>query len=152
MTSFASGQFESNVTCPAPADYTPCICNDYGDGTIDLNCNGKNLNDVRASRILSAFLLTPATSPVTAVYLFSNQLTKIPAEIAQFHQLRLLSVGSNQILSGPSGSFNFSTTTVSRLWLYQNQLTTIGPGVFEGCINTVQHSNGSNILRISYIK
>ena len=132
MISFSAGQSDGNITCPVPADYTPCTCNDYGDGTIDLNCNVRNLNDVRASRILSAFLLTPGVSPVTALYLFSNQLTKIPGEIAHFNQLRYLSFGSNQITSVTSGAFNFSATTVKSLWLYGNQLTSIDAGVLEG--------------------
>ena len=124
--------YAQSTTCPPAASVSPCVCRDNNDGvTVFLNCYNQNLDDTKISQILNSFLSTSGVSPLGRLDLFFNKLTKVPAEIPQFPQLDLVYLYRNSIDSVKSGAFNFAKTLV-RLDLYDNQITAIEPGAFQG--------------------
>lgn len=132
--------YAQSTTCPPAASVSPCVCRDNNDGvTVFLNCYNQNLDDTKISQILNSFLSTSGVSPLGRLDLFFNKLTKVPVEIPQFPQLDLVYLYRNSIDSVKSGAFNFAKTLV-RLDLYDNQITAIEPGAFQG-----NYGNGSYI-------
>ena len=70
--------------CPTE-DYSPCTCDEfYSFGQIDLNCNGKNMTDQMANRVLDIFLnATGRTSPIARLGIYENNLTRVTEQIAK---------------------------------------------------------------------
>ena len=120
------------------AAVSPCYCYQALSqqmGTILVECTQRNLDDLKAAEILDAFLNTPGVSPVSAVYLSHNQLTRVPKQISQFHpQLQTVFLDQNEIIAVDlANTFHFTSATgQSYLNLYGNQLTTISAGAFKG--------------------
>ena len=98
---------------PNPIDIAPCVCLD-GNGTdrltLYLDCNNKNLDDTKLSLILNYFL-APGISPLGALILSQNQLTKIPDQIKQFDQLNYVDLDQKQDPIGRFRSNHFHQTT-----------------------------------------
>ena len=118
---------------PNPIDIAPCVCLD-GNGTdrltLYLDCNNKNLDDTKLSLILNYFL-APGISPLGALILSQNQLTKIPDQIKQFDKLNYVDLDQNKMQSVASGAITF-TKLQNSISLGFNQLSTISPGAFQG--------------------
>ena len=110
-----------------------------------LNCEEVNLDDVKMSRILKAFLSSEVNREFTRrIDLDRNQLTEISSEISQFKRLQMVYFYYNAITSIKSGDiFNNSTSTdlastsssatrLIRLWLNNNAINHIEAGAFQG--------------------
>lgn len=125
--------------CPLAAYYSPCSCSAYNtDNYTDallLDCYNKNLDDTKASSILTAFL-QPGVSPLAAVRFWANQLTRVPDQIKQFPLLSYADFLNNLIGSIPSSSFNFDAVKLNNLNLGFNRLTNIDAGAFQGIIKS----------------
>lgn len=125
---------QADIVCPLVADYTPCDCITYFGDTLLLDCYNKNLDDTKTSRILNAFL-QDGISPLGAVRLWANQLTRVPDQIKLFPKLSYADFLNNPITSIQSNSFNFNAR-LENLNLGYNRLTSIEPGAFQG-LNTI---------------
>ena len=82
---------QSAVICLAATVFSPCSCDEYkgNSGTIELNCGGNNVDDTRLSAILDTLLTTPGVSPVGALMLWNNLLTRVPDQtLFSFHSTR----------------------------------------------------------------
>ena len=131
MSKAVKGQ---SSVCPNSTDILPCICKDssYVAGFIELNCAGREINDLRASQILDVFLSsTEATNLLGSAYFFNNKLTRVPNQIKFFPRLVNVTLNYNSIASLESETFNFSST-VNYLGLDSNQISSIEPGAFQG--------------------
>ena len=108
---------QSAVICPAATVFSPCSCDEYkgNSGTIELNCGGNNVDDTRLSAILDTLLTTPGVSPVGALMLWNNLLTRVPDQIPRFTQLVVVDLNYNKIRSLPTAAFKFTATLVSVL-------------------------------------
>ena len=91
----------SSLICPDAQIIAPCKCErsrvDYE--TTSLFCEGLNLDDAKASRILDSFLRTPNVSPLSMVVLSKNQLTRVPDQLRLFNRLRSVDLSKNYIKS-----------------------------------------------------
>ena len=107
---------QSAVICPAATVFSPCSCDEYkgNSGTIELNCGGNNVDDTRLSAILDALLTTPGVSPVGALMLWNNLLTRVPDQIPRFTQL-VVDLNYKKNPSLPTAAFKFTATLVSVL-------------------------------------
>ena len=120
------------LVCPPAQYYRPCSCNNWGDGAAWLFCFNLNLNDTKTSQILSAFLSYQSViSPLGAVTLNENKLTKVPDEIKFFPRLVYVNLAGNNIRTIQRGTFNF-TLTADRVLLFENEINFIEPGAFQG--------------------
>ena len=124
------------VICPPAETYSPCTCYEYSNipDTIYLYCGEKNLDDLKVSQILDAFLTTPGVSTLGNLCLIGNRLTRVPSQVHLFPQLDYVWLNDNNISSSiQSGAFTFNKETpVRNLDLQFNQLITIAPGAFQG--------------------
>lgn len=115
--------------CPPEADVSPCtchICQSDGDHDLWLDCDSQRLDDVNASRILSAFI----GSQLREIFFFNNSLTRVPNEIRLFNSLDSLTLGNNPIQSLEPGSFNL-TRKLIYLGMDHNSINRIQPGAFK---------------------
>ena len=120
------------LVCPPAQYYRPCSCNSWGDDAAWLFCFNLDLNDTKTSQILSAFLSSQSViSPLGAVTLNDNKLTKVPDEIKFFSRLVYVNLAGNNIRTIQRGAFNF-TSTADRVLLYENEINFIEPGAFQG--------------------
>ena len=124
----SSGQSCQALNCPN----TQCACIDYGDGTIYINCASLSLTDSSASTILNAFLAN-GISPVSYLYIPSNQLTKVPDQVRQFTRLIGAEMPGNKITTLQANSFNFNGK-FARIYLPLNTLNSISAGAFQGIL------------------
>jgi hypothetical protein len=102
-------EYYSPVICPGDEDIFPCKCERSrgGDGTsVALFCEGLNLNDVNASRILESFLRAPDVSPLGMVVFSKNKLTRIPKQLRHFNRLRSVDFSRNLISSIETGAIS----------------------------------------------
>ena len=101
-------EYYSPVICPEVEDISPCKCERSrgGDGTVALFCEGLNLNDVNASRILESFLRTPDVSPIGMVVFSKNKLTRIPKQLRHFNRMRSVDFSRNLISSIETGAIS----------------------------------------------
>jgi hypothetical protein len=114
--------------CPPEADVSPCtchVCPSDGDHDLWLYCDSERLDDVKASRILSAFI----GNPLREIFFFNNSLTRVPYEIRLFNSLDSLTLGNNPIQSIELGSFNI-TRKLNYLAI-GNSINHIQPGAFK---------------------
>lgn len=160
---FSSIVAAAEVICPPKEAYEPyCSCYGYQDSItsaayISLNCMYQYLGDDKVSDILDAFLLrTPPVSPVWTVSLEGNRLTRVPAQIPLFPQLRTVALYGNDIKSLEKGAFYLSYSNPASQHSYfvtfgDNQLRTIAPGAFQGMIFLVFYARLGNI-KIKLIK
>ena len=117
--------------------YLPCQCHSGRDGTINLDCANRALNDSETSEILKNLLLlinNPEMNVfVTRIDLDNNKLTRVPGEIRHFHQLENVYLNFNQIVSIGQGAFNFTGSgSLTSLYLIGNRINKIEPGAFAG--------------------
>ena len=122
--------------CPPAAKLEPCKCHvfDIGEkneGTLKLDCSQSFLSDEQMSQVLDAFISSPGVSPLRELYLYKNNLTRIPDQIRHFTELDRVILNSNQIQLIKNGSFNF-TRTLGLFSLNNNTLMTIESGAFDG--------------------
>jgi len=130
LATIAPISIQAVAVCPAEANYTPCACSAYFGDTLLLDCYNKNLDDARTGRILSAFL-QDGISPLGAVRLWANQLTRVPDQIKLFAQLSYADFLNNPITSIQANSFNF-IVRLENLNLGYNRISSIEPGAFQG--------------------
>ena len=99
-------EYYSSTVCPVAEDIFPCKCerSRVGDGTVSLFCEGLNLDDVKASRILESFLRTPDVSPLGMAVFSKNKLTRIPNQLRLFNRLRSVDFSRNVISSIEPGA------------------------------------------------
>jgi hypothetical protein len=120
------------LVCPPAQYYRPCSCNSWGDDAAWLFCFNLDLNDTKTSQILSAFISNQSgISPLGAVTLNNNKLTKVPDEIKFFPRLVYVNLAGNNIRTIQRGAFNF-TSTADHVLLFENEISFIEPGAFQG--------------------
>ena len=125
------GYVSSALVQPNPDDYAPCVCLDGRDGlNLYVECSNHNLDDAKISSILNSFL-APGMSPLGALILTNNQLTKIPDQLKQFNQLTYVDLDKNKIPSLAAGALSL-TAKIGTINVGFNQLITIAPGTFVG--------------------
>ena len=128
--------------CPPADKLEPCKCHvfDRGDtkkgGTLWFDCTELYLGDEKISQVLDAFISTPGVSPLRELYLYKNNLTRIPDQVRHFTELDRVDLGSNEIKTIEKGSLNF-TRTLGLFTLNDNKMITIESGAFDG--TTVQN-------------
>ena len=131
LLAFTCGN-EAAVTCPNSASLAPCTCSDSGDGTTAiLDCYSLSLSDAQVSQILSAYISSTRSSPLSYLLLTDNLLTKVLDQIGQLAQLDKVELNFNSITTVASGAFNFRTT-LKDVYLNNNKLTSIAAGAFQG--------------------
>lgn len=128
------------LVCPPAQDYRPCNCQTWKEDFSWLFCFNLNLNDTKTSQILSAFLSNPSISPLGAVTLNDNLLTKVPEELNRFPQLVFINLAGNNIRVIPTGAFKF-TATADHVLLYENEISLIEPGAFQGLAKSLVNNN-----------
>ena len=124
----------AEAECPSQAAVSPCtchVCPSDGDQDLWLYCDNDQLDDVNASRILSAFISTSSkfVSPLREIFFFNNNLTRVPDEVRLFNNLDSITLGNNPIQSIESGSFNL-TRKLNYLAM-GNSVNNIRPGAFR---------------------
>ena len=127
--------------CPPAAKLEPCKCHVFGsgetnEGTLWFECDELYLGDEKISQVLDAFISTPGVSPLRELYLYKNNLTRIPDQIRHFTELDRVTLESNEIKTIEKGSLNF-TRTLGLFKLNDNKMITIESGAFDG--TTVQN-------------
>jgi hypothetical protein len=132
--------------CPPAEKLEPCKCHvfDRDDtkkgGTLRFNCTELYLGDEKISQVLDAFISTPGVSPLRELYLYKNNLTRIPDQIRHFTELDRVELGSNEIKTIEKGSLNF-TRTLGLFKLNDNKMITIESGAFDD----INYGEGSYI-------
>ena len=139
LLSLSSLVVNADVVCPSADVIEPCNCTEYPNkpDIAFLECPSRNVNDLRASEILDAFLTTPGVSPFVGFNLWGNRLTRVPDQTKLFDQLIYVFLNNgNSITSIELGTFNFpdAANPLQWLWLQDNQVTTIAPGAFKGLL------------------
>ena len=134
MLVLPSSMVNAAVICPPEADYAPCTCDEFLPTYIYLDCSAQNLGDFKMNDILKVFLTTPDVSPVRAMRLDFNPLTRVPIQIKSFDKLVEVSINNNTIFSVVSGAFSFpnATNPLQNLSFHRTPLSTIAPGAFTG--------------------
>lgn len=136
----------SQVVCPDPVTYSPCECSEYTGPnsfamiTSTLDCSNRNLNDSMLNDILNVFTLNPLISQVNFLILYSNQLTRVPAQIAQLRWLTFVNLSDNKIQLVETGAFNFASNKLNLIDLSANKITTIQADAFQGTFNLIIQS------------
>ncbi|KAI9554619.1 hypothetical protein GHT06_019892 [Daphnia sinensis] len=94
--------------------------------------NGNQLSDQMADNILNAMASSSsAASSLEMLWLASNQLTRVPAQLTSFSRLIQLDLSNNSFPVLSSGSFSFNAP-VDYLYLESNTINSIEPGAFQG--------------------
>lgn len=94
--------------------------------------NGNQLNDQITDNILNAVASSPsAAGALEMVWLASNQLTRIPTQLASFPQLVQLDLSNNSFPTIASGSISFDAA-VDYVYLESNNINSIEAGAFQG--------------------
>lgn len=94
--------------------------------------NGNQLGDQIVGDILNAIASYPsAASALEMLWLTTNQLTQIPAQMGSFSQLMQLDLSNNSLPLIPSGSFIFNAP-VDYLYLESDGISSIEPDAFQG--------------------
>ena len=124
--------------CPPADKLEPCKCHVFGsgdkkEGTLWFDCIELNLGDEKISQVLDAFISTPGVSPLRELYLYKNNLTRIPDQVRHFTELDHVFLESNEIKTIEKGSLNF-TRTLYLFTLNDNKMITIEPGAFSGTV------------------
>ena len=132
-------QVWSTVTFPNYDNYAPCYCYDYEDQGqfLGLYCSNLNLNNTQMERILSAFTNSSSPiSPLIHIDLTQNQLTTIPARLAELSELNFVDLRFNRIHSIESKNAFIapSNTNELQLILQGNDVNIIETGAFQGPI------------------
>jgi Leucine-rich repeat (LRR) protein len=96
-----------------------------------LVCSGFDLDDIRVSQILNAFLSLGIDAPITTLSLDSNQLTRVPDQIRLFSKLGYLNLNNNLITTVTTGSFNIAVP-FELVLQYNPTLAIIEAGAFQG--------------------
>ena len=78
--------------CPPADKLEPCKCHVFGsgdkkEGTLSFDCFELYLGDEKISQVLDAFISTPGVSPLRELYLYKNNLTRIPDQVRHFTEL-----------------------------------------------------------------
>ena len=90
--------------------------------------------------ILNVFTLNPLISQVNFLILYSNQLTRVPAQIAQLRWLTFVNLSDNKIQLVETGAFNFASNKLNLIDLSANKITTIQADAFQGTFNLIIQS------------
>ena len=137
------------ITCPPSADLSPCYCTEFfTPNKASLWCVNLNLDDAKMGEILDNYLAAgDSVSPLEVLYLDSNQLTRVPNQIARFPSVFYVNLEKNRISSIASGSFNFGAEIPPiRLFLGYNKLLSIEAGAFQGNALTASQLNDVNLF------
>lgn len=125
------------LICPPAESYYPCQCAQIGTAptlgydTLLLSCQGQNLNDLRASEILNAFL-APGVSKLGMIQFGDNKLTYVPRQIKSFYSLIFINLENNAIETIGRSDLSFNIPTYSLSLSNNVKITTIAPFAFEG--------------------
>ena len=126
--------------CPTYAvDIAPCICGAVSDGssTLGIDCANKGLGDADMETIVKNI---PATTPLSALNLQNNSLTRIPANLPQFTQLKNFIVSQNNISAVNENDVTL-TANVTNLDLSSNKITKIAAKSLPGEIKQFRGLN-----------
>jgi Leucine-rich repeat (LRR) protein len=95
--------------------------------------NGNQLGDQIVGDMLNAIASSPsAASALEMLWLTTNQLTQIPAQMDSFSQLMQLDLSNNSLPALiASGSFVFNAP-VDYLYLESDGISSIEPDAFQG--------------------
>ncbi|XP_057376103.1 phospholipase A2 inhibitor beta-like [Daphnia carinata] len=93
--------------------------------------NGNQLDDQMADNILNAMASSSAATALEMLWLASNQLTRVPAQLSSFSRLIQLDLSNNSFPVLSSGSFSFNAP-VDYLYLESNTINSIEPSAFQG--------------------
>ena len=102
------------LVCPPATQSSPCICDTFNSTGLGIYCHEHNLNEQQMSSVLNAFLLIFYRQSVQWSLLMPVAITTISSQISyNFTQLSCINLSQNQIISIPTGEFNFSKSSSS---------------------------------------
>ena len=116
--------------CPPSTDLEPCRCG-YLFNRLAFSCYDRGLGDEKISQLLDQFISTPGVGALRELYLWNNNLTRIPDQIRHFTELDDMDLSWNEIRLVKKGSFNL-IQHLERLLLYNNMISSIESGAFNG--------------------
>ena len=125
-----------SAQCPPEESYSPCNCydNDFDDGALKIDCDSRDLDDQKASDILDNIIANlGSSSPLRALRMENNQLTKVPDQIKLLPALQQLYLYQNDIEVITAGSLTFDSA--EDLVGLGTKIKTIEPGAFVGINN-----------------
>ena len=88
--------------CPPATLLEPCKCHifsssDANEGNLWFECPELYLGDDKMSQVLDQFISTPGIGQLREIYLYRNNLTRIPDQIRNLTKLNRVILGSNSI-------------------------------------------------------